>query len=286
MTNSGCQHFFDESTNTISYVVFDPDSKACVIIDPVLDYCAESGAISNESVSQLINYIYSHELKPCCVLETHIHADHLSASQVLKREFDIPVAIGDQVSKVQNYFNHLYGLEDQSASEQDFDILLSDLEKIQFKGLKITAYSTPGHTPACFSYLIGDRLFVGDTLFMPDYGTARCDFPAGDAGRLFDSIQLILSFPDTTKLMMCHDYLPGGRDLQWQSTVATQKANNIHIHDGISKEQFIQMRETRDRQLSVPKLLLPAIQVNIKAGKLPQPETNGIRYLKIPIDQF
>jgi len=286
MLRSQVQHFFDPDTFTLSYVVTDTHSNHCVIIDPILNYYPESGKISEHSIHTIITYIKEHKLQPKYILETHIHADHISGAQILKKTFDVPIAMGAHVKQVQDYFNALYHLEDDCGTAMDFDFLLKNDDTLTLGDLDIIGIETPGHTPACMSYCIGNHVFVGDTLFMPDYGTARCDFPNGDAATLFDSIQKLLSLPEQTQLMMCHDYMPEGRDLAWETTVAEQKLKNIHVHDGINKEQFIKLRISRDKQLSTPKLLLPAIQMNIRAGKLPQAAMNGVRYLKIPLNQL
>jgi glyoxylase-like metal-dependent hydrolase (beta-lactamase superfamily II) len=278
--------FFDEDTFTFTYLVTDPDSKSTAIIDPVLNFSQANGRTSTESAEKLVEYIEAHELQISWILETHAHADHLSSAQWLKQKYNAPVCIGKNITQVQDVFNQLFNLQQQGGSETDFNQLLVDGDKLPLGNLLIEVMHTPGHTPACVSYKINGVVFVGDTLFMPDYGSARCDFPGGDAGTLYDSIQKILALPDETKLYMCHDYMPNGRETLCQSTVADQKAKNIHINDSISRQVFIQNRTTRDATLTAPKLILPSIQINIRAGKLPVEEANGTAYLKLPLNKI
>jgi len=277
--------FFDEATNTVTYVVADPASAECVVIDPVLDYDAIAGRTSTESVEQLIDFIQGSKLRLSLVLETHVHADHLTAAPVLKDRLQANTAINVNNTAVQEVFTKMFNLDDVATDGSQFDRLLATDDVIDVGSISGHVLLTPGHTPACCTFVIGDAAFVGDTLFMPDFGTARCDFPGGDAEILYDSIQQIFALPDDTRLFMCHDYKAPGRDeYAWETTVAEQRSNNIHIHDGVSKKDFVAFRNERDSQLGVPKLILPAIQVNIQAGNMPPPEANGVSYLKIPIN--
>ncbi len=285
---SDVQAFFDEATFTVTYVVCDPASKHCAIIDSVLDYDPKSGRISYGSADKVADYVRSGGLTVDWILETHAHADHLSAAPYLKQLLGGKIAIGEHIKDVQKIFRTVFNLEgDFVADGSQFDHLFADSDTFSVGDLEGRVMHTPGHTPACLSYLIGDCVFVGDTLFMPDYGTARCDFPGGDAAILFDSIEKLFSLPGDTKCFTCHDYKAEGRDVfTWQSTIAGQKAENIHVRDGISKDEFVNMRNKRDATLAMPVLILPSVQVNIRAGRLPPPEDNGVSYLKIPIDQL
>jgi len=277
--------FFDEATNSVSYVVADPVTAACVVIDPVLDFDAAAGRTSTESVERVIDFIQSSKLSLELILETHVHADHLTAARVLQNRMRAKTAISTNVTAVQEAFTSLFNLDDVLTDGSQFDRLLAAGEVFDVGGISGRVLHTPGHTPACNTYVVGDAAFVGDTLFMPDFGTARCDFPGGDAEILYDSIQRIFELPDDTRLFMCHDYQAPGRDeFAWETTVAEQRRKNVHIHEGISKQEFIAFRNERDSQLGVPKLILPAIQVNIQAGDMPTPEANGISYLKLPIN--
>ena len=277
--------FFDKATWTFSYVVSDPSTLRCVIIDPVLNYDAKSGRTSTQSADELIEYITNENLKLEWLLETHAHADHVTAAYYLKHKLGGKTAIGEHISSVQSVFKQIFNLGlDFSADGSQFNDLLKDGQQISFGSQSITCRAVPGHTPACVAYEIGDALFVGDTLFLPDVGTARCDFPGGDARQLFQSIKKILSYPDDTKLYMCHDYPPAGRMAQCQTTVAQQRSSNIHIHDGVSQDDFVLMRTTRDKTLDMPALILPSIQINIRAGNMPASEPNGTSYLKIPLN--
>src|SRR3990167_5238158 len=263
------QAFFDPATYTYSYVVTDPGSKRCAIIDSVLDYDPASGRTSHNSADRLIQYVRDNQLQVDWLLETHVHADHLSAAPYLKRELGGQLAIGENITVVQNTFGKLF----------------KDGDSFQVGAIEARAIHTPGHTPACMTYLIGDAGFVGDTLFMPDYGTARCDFPGGDARTLFQSIRKLFELPDATRLFMCHDYkAPGRDDFRNQTTVAEQRAHNVHVHEGIGEADFVAMRSARDATLGMPTLILPSVQVNMRAGQLPPAEENGTRYLKIPLD--
>src|SRR5688572_8231636 len=277
--------FFDEPTNTISYLVADPETRQAAVIDPVLDYDPASGAVSARSADRILAAADDEGLSIGLVLETHPHADHLTAAAAIKARTGAKVGIGAGICDVQKSFAPIFsGGSDGKCDGGDFDLLLADGQKLPLGNLTIAVISTPGHTPACVSYKVGDAVFVGDTLFMPDYGTARCDFPGGDARQLYRSIHKLLSLPPETGLFMCHDYKAPGRDeYAWETTVGDQRADNLHIGGGVSEDDYVAMREKRDSSLSAPKLLLPAIQVNIRAGRLPPPEANGVSYLKIPV---
>ena len=279
------QAFFDPATSTYSYVVSDPATSHCAIIDSVLDYDAAAGRTATTSADRLIAYVREQGLSVQWLLETHVHADHLSAAPYLKAALGGQLAIGEQIRVVQNTFGKLFNAGSEFAVDgRQFDQLFRDEQVFQLGSLNARALHTPGHTPACMTYLIGDAAFVGDTLFMPDYGTARCDFPGGDARTLFRSINKVLSLPPETLLYMCHDYQPGGREVQYVSTVADERARNVHVRNGISEEAFVAMRTARDATLGMPTLILPSVQVNIRAGALPPPEANGVSYLKIPVN--
>ena len=282
------QHFFDENTNTFSYVVSDPATRQCAIIDSVLDYDPASATTSTIHADEIIAYIHKNELTVEWILETHVHADHLTASQYLKSQLGGKIAMSHKISIVQETFSAIYNLDIKYFnSHQSFDYLFADHETFTIGELQAYNIPTPGHTPACLSYVIGDAVFVGDTLFMPDYGTARCDFPKGSAGQLYDSVQLLYELPEETRVFLCHDYLPESRErYEHETLLKTQKEQNIHIHTGVSKAEFIEMRTQRDATLTMPKLILPSIQINMDAGKFPQPEANGIRYLKLPLNYF
>ena len=285
MKNPDVTGFFHEATNTVSYVVADPQTGSCAVIDPVLDFDYASGRTSSASVDRLIGFIRDNELALELVLETHVHADHLTASALLNRELQSKTAIGTGISAVQEVFTGIFNIDDVASDGSQFDVLLADGDTFRIGKLEGRVMHTPGHTPACNTYVIGDAAFVGDTLFMPDYGTARCDFPGGDAGMLYDSIQKIFALPDDTRLFMCHDYKAPGRDeYAWETTVAEQRANNIHIHGGVTREEFVEFRNGRDATLSMPALILPSLQVNIRAGEMPPPEANGVSYMKLPVD--
>ena len=280
--------FFHEDTNTFSYVVRDPATKACAIIDSVLDYDPASASTSTIHADKIIAYIKEQGLTVEWILETHVHADHLTAAQYLKAELGGKIAMSQKIGIVQQTFGAIYHLDiKQWNAQQLFDYLFEDHESFQIGTLKAYNIPTPGHTPACLSYVIGDAVFVGDTLFMPDYGTARCDFPRGSAEQLYDSVQSLFQLPEDTRVFLCHDYLPETRESYvCESDIQTQKKQNIHIHQGISKAEFAQMRNQRDSGLSMPKLILPAIQINMKAGQFPEPEQNGVSYLKLPLNYF
>ena len=277
--------FFDPETWTYTYVVSGGKGTPCVIIDSVLNYDPKSGRTSTHSADEVIQFIQNEELKLAWILETHAHADHLTAAPYLQEKLGGKLVIGNHITNVQSVFKGVFNLEEGFAVDgSQFDHLLTDGESLDFGELSLKALYVPGHTPACMAYEIGDALFVGDTLFMPDVGTARCDFPGGNAKTLYQSIQKILSYPNETKLYMCHDYPPNGRSPEFCSTVGAEKSGNIHVHDGISEEQFVQMRTQRDKTLQMPTLILPSIQVNIRAGHFPEPEDNGKSYLKIPLN--
>lgn len=281
--------FFDPHTWTISYLVMDQASRRCALIDSVLDYDPKSGRTRTESADRLIARVRELDARVDWILETHVHADHLSAAAYLKDQLGAQVAIGNQITRVQKVFGALFNEAPAFARDgSQFDVLLEDGAEFAIGGLSARALHTPGHTPACMTYLVqvGDECvaFVGDTLFMPDYGTARCDFPGADARTLYRSIGKILALPSQTRLFMCHDYLPNGRELQYMTTVAEQRANNIHIHQGVDEDSFVKMREARDATLDMPVLILPSVQVNMRSGHFPEPEDNGVSYLKIPLN--
>ncbi len=276
---------FDQATWTVTYVVHDGPGTACALIDSVLDYDPKSGRTRTTSADQVIAYVKAHNLQVQWILETHAHADHLSAAPYLKQHLGGRIAIGARITGVQKVFKGIFNLEPEFAVDgSQFDVLLRDDQVIEFGALSARVMSVPGHTPACVAYQVGDAVFVGDTLFMPDVGTARCDFPGGDARTLYASVRRILSLPGDTRLFMCHDYPPRNRPIEFQTTVAAQRQANIHMHDGISEEQFVQMRTQRDATLEMPVLILPAVQINIRAGHLPPEEANGTAYVKIPLN--
>ena len=276
--------FFDESTNSISYLVADPKTRQAAVIDPVLDFESASGSIGTHFAERILSAADEQGLSIALVLETHPHADHLTAAPFFKERTGAKVGIGVGVREVQKIFAPMFGAGDVKSDGGDFDLLLEDGETLPLGELTIEVLATPGHTPACVSYKIGEAVFVGDTLFMPDYGTARTDFPGGDARQLYRSIRKLLSLPPETRLFMCHDYKAPGRDhFAWETTVAEEQAKNVHIGAGIPEDNYVAMREERDSSLRAPKLLLPAIQVNIRAGRLPPPDENGVCYLKIPV---
>ena len=277
--------FFDQSTNTISYVVRDPASDACAIIDPVLDLDYAAGRISHAGADALIAHVRARQLRVEWLIETHVHADHLSAAPYIRQQLGGRIGIGQHITAVQETFARVFdeGREFHRDGSQ-FDHLFSDGEAYTIGGMPAVALHTPGHTPACMTHVVGNAAFVGDTLFMPDGGTARADFPGGDAAILFRSIRRVLELPPQTRLFMCHDYGPGGRDIAWQSTVAAERAENIHIRDGVGEAEFVAMRQARDKTLAMPALIIPALQVNMRAGALPEPEASGKRFLKVPVD--
>ncbi len=280
--------FFDPATFTYSYVVSDPQTRQCAVIDSVLDYDAASGRTSHQAADRIIDYIRTHDLQVQWLLETHVHADHLSAAHYLKQHLGGRLAIGERITEVQRTFAELFNAGAGFATDgRQFDQLFRDGERFQIGSLDAQALHTPGHTPACLTYLIGDAAFVGDTLFMPDYGTARCDFPGGDARTLYRSIQKLFALPDSTRVFLCHDYKASGRETFFHETsIGAERAHNIHIHAGIDEEEFVTMRSARDATLGLPALILPSVQVNMRGGELPPAESNGTRYLKIPLDRL
>ncbi|MCP8467844.1 MBL fold metallo-hydrolase [Pseudomonas sp. ZM23] len=282
------QHFFDPATSTYSYVVSDPGTRRCAIIDPVLDYDAAAGRTSHAGARRIADYVRGQGLEVEWLLETHLHADHLSAAALLKRELGGRLAIGRAIAEVQRTFAGLLNIGvDFPCDGSQFDHLFDDGESFFIGGLQAEALHTPGHTPACMTYRVGDAAFVGDTLFMPDYGTARCDFPGGDARALYRSIQRLFALPDDTRLFMCHDYLTAEREEhQHETTVARQRQGNVHVREGVDEDAFVAMRRQRDATLNAPALIWPSIQVNMRGGELPPAEANGVRYLKIPLDRM
>jgi glyoxylase-like metal-dependent hydrolase (beta-lactamase superfamily II) len=279
------QGFFDPGTWTVSYVVHGGPGSACAIIDSVLDYDPKSGRTGTASADKLIACVQENKLQVQWILETHAHADHLSAAPYLQQHLGGQIAIGDRITAVQQVFKGIFNLEPGFAQDgSQFDHLLKEGERLQVGALTGQVLFVPGHTPACVAYQFGDAVFVGDTLFMPDVGTARCDFPGGDARSLYRSVRKLLSLPPQTRLFMCHDYPPEGRPAAFETTVAEQRARNIHVHDGVDEAQFVQMRTRRDATLEMPVLILPAVQVNIRAGHLPPADSNGVSYLKIPLN--
>ena len=285
MSEARIQHFYDEPTGTLSYVVADPDTSHAAIIDPVVGYSMESGHIDTAPSDVIVEYIHKEKLGLEWILETHAHADHLTGAQYIKSRLGGTVAIGEGIRKVQAHFGPVFNLNTDFAPDgHQFDRLFNDGEHFTIGKLECEVIATPGHTNDSISYKIGSAVFVGDSMFMPDFGTARCDFPGGDAELLYDSIQRILSLPGDTRLFMCHDYKPGGRELRWSCTVDEQREDNIHVKSGVSKAEFAAMRHERDATLNLPALIVPSIQVNIRAGHLPEAEDNGIAYIKTPID--
>lgn len=277
--------FFDEPTNTVSYLVGDPDTKQAAIIDPVLDYDHKSGKANVKSADAILAKAKEEGYTVALVLETHVHADHLSGAPYIKLKTGAKVGIGEHIKDVQKIFRPVFNAMDVSGEGSEFDILFKDGQHFAIGNLKGEVIATPGHTPACVSFKIEDAVFVGDTLFMPDYGTARADFPGGDARTLYRSIRRLMTLPDETRLFMCHDYLPkdGRKHYAWETTVAEERERNIHVREGVSEEDFVTMRTTRDATLSAPTLLMPSIQVNMRAGKLPPADANGVHYLRVPI---
>ena len=284
MTQPRVHAQFDEATHTVSYVVWDPATRRAAIIDPVLDYDHRTGRVSHRSADDLLGFVADQGLSVDWVLETHAHADHLSAAPYLKEKTGAPIGIGARITEVQRTFAPVFGLDDVSGDGREFDRLFRDGNTIALGGLQVEVMHTPGHTPACVSYRIGEAVFVGDTLFMPDYGTARADFPGGDARTLYRSIHRLLALPDATRLYLCHDYKAPGRDhFAWETTVGEEKTRNIHVGGGVDEASFVAMREARDATLAAPVLLLPSLQVNIRAGRLPDPDRDGRRFLRIPL---
>ena len=279
--------FFDEATFTVSHVVRDPGSRAAAIIDSVLDYDPAAGRTANTSADALIDYVKSEDLEVRWLLETHAHADHLSAAPSLQERLGGQLAIGHEILTVQDVFGKIFneGTEFRRDGSQ-FDQLFNDGDRFSIGGLEATVLHVPGHTPACLAYVIGDAVFPGDTLFMPDYGTARCDFPGGDARTLYRSIHRLTSLPDEARVFLCHDYKapPGRTEFAWETTIGAERTGNIHVRDGVTEDEFVAMRTQRDATLSMPKLILPSVQVNMNGGRLPPPEQNGTRYLKVPLN--
>ena len=276
--------FFDQPTNTISYLVADPATREAAVIDPVLDFDLASGDADARSAERILAFAAAHDWRIVMVLETHAHADHLSAAPFFKARTGAAIGIGEHIRDVQKIFRPVFALDDLKTDGSDFDRLFRDGQRFAIGALEVEVLHVPGHTPADVAYLIGDAAFVGDTLFMPDYGTARADFPGGDARQLYRSIRRVLSLPDATRLFLCHDYKAPDRDeFAWETTVGEQRRSSVHVHDGVTEDDFVAMREARDETLAVPKLLLPAIQVNIRAGNFPEAEANGVHYLRIPV---
>jgi glyoxylase-like metal-dependent hydrolase (beta-lactamase superfamily II) len=277
--------FFDEPTNTVSYVVKDPRSKACAIIDSVMDIDYAAGRIAYESADEIISYVQDEGLTVEWLIETHAHADHLSAAPYIQGKVGGKLGIGENITIVQQVFGKIFneGTEFQRDGSQ-FDRLFKDGDTYRIGTMAAFAMLTPGHTPACMTHVIGDAAFVGDTLFMPDGGTARADFPGGDARVLYRSVKRVLELPAEVRLFMCHDYAPGGRAIKWETTVAEERAHNIHVRDGVSEDEFVAMRTQRDATLPMPKLILPSVQVNMNGGRPPEPEDNGVRYRKVPLN--
>ena len=278
--------FFDEPTNSVSYVVSDPRTGRAAIVDSVLHFDPATGRTGKTPADALVAYVREHELTVDWLLETHVHADHLSAAPYLQGVLGGQIAIGRAITRVQDVFGKMFNAGTEFARDgSDFDVLFDDGDRFAIGELSCSVLHVPGHTPADVAFVIGDAAFVGDTLFMPDYGTARADFPGGDARVLFQSIRRLLGLPDETRLFLCHDYKAPGRDgYVWETTVGAQRTGNVHVRDGIDEDEFVAMRSARDATLSAPRLMLPAIQVNMRAGRLPEPEENGTRYLRIPLD--
>ena len=276
--------FFDDQTNTVSYLVADPASGEAAVVDPVLGFDAAGGVVDTTFADRMLARAAERRWRVAWVLETHAHADHLTAAPYIKSKTGAPIGIGEHIRQVQAIFGPLFAFDDLAPNGSDFDRLFTDSERFRVGALEVEVMHVPGHTPADVAYRIGDAVFAGDTLFMPDYGTARADFPGGDARTLYRSVRRLLALPETTRLFLCHDYkAPGRDDYRWETTVGEQKRANVHVRDGIDEEAFVTMREARDATLAVPKLLLPSIQVNIRAGHFPAPMANGIRYLRIPL---
>ncbi|ASK17939.1 MBL fold metallo-hydrolase [Halomonas sp. N3-2A] len=281
-------HFFDEPTNTFSYVVQDPESNACAILDSVLDFDYAAGHTDVRSADEIIEFIRENRLEVTWILETHVHADHLSAAPYLHQTLGGKTGIGAHIVDVQEIFGKAFNAGTEFARDgSQFDALFNEGDTFTIGSLQARVLHTPGHTPACLTYVIGDAAFVGDTLFMPDYGTARCDFPGGDARTLYRSIQKVLALPPQTRLFLCHDYKAPGRDVyQHETNVAEQRDANVHVHEGITEDEFVKMRTERDATLGMPKLIIPSVQVNMRAGEMPPADDNGVVYLKVPINRF
>jgi glyoxylase-like metal-dependent hydrolase (beta-lactamase superfamily II) len=285
MMNPDVLSFFDAVTNTVSYVVGDPATGRAAIVDPVLDFDPVAGRTSTRSIDAVVACIRERGWTVDWILETHVHADHLSGAAVLKEQLGGAIAISGKVAEVQAMFRGIFNLEDLAVDGRQFDRLFADGDRFRIGELEARVLGTPGHTPACVTYVIGDAAFVGDTLFMPDYGTARTDFPGGSAGALYDSIHRIFALPADTRLFVCHDYkAPGREEFAWETSVGAQRSSNVHVRDGVSREGFVAKREARDRELGMPRLIVSSIQVNVRAGQMPPSESNGVSYLKLPVD--
>ena len=284
MTDATIRSFFDPATYTVTHVVSDPATQRAAIIDSVLDYDPKSGRTATRSADAVIAHVREAGLTVDWHLETHAHADHLSAAPYLKAQLGGRIAIGEHIRDVQRVFKGLFNAADLRTDGGEFDHLFQDGETFAIGQLQARVLHTPGHTPACVSYVVGRDAFVGDTLFMPDYGTARCDFPGGDARVLYQSIRKLLALGDDLRLHLCHDYMPGGREVRWETTAGEERQGNIHVREGVTEDEFVQMRTARDRTLDMPVLMLPAVQVNARAGRLPPAEDNGVSYLKIPLN--
>ncbi|QIM47763.1 MBL fold metallo-hydrolase [Pusillimonas sp. DMV24BSW_D] len=279
--------FYDDTTGTVTYVVYEKPGSVCAIVDPVLDYDPKAGRTSTASADKVIAFVKEMNLSVEWILETHAHADHLSAAPYMRSRLGGKIAIGANITRVQGVFKKIFNLEPEFRLDgSQFDHLIEEGVPFTIGNLQAEAIHVPGHTPACMAYKVGDAVFVGDTLFMPDLGTARCDFPGGDAHTLYRSVQKLLRLPSETRLFMCHDYPPEGREAHFESTVGEQRVHNIHIHEGVSEAAFVEMRTQRDATLDMPNLILPSVQVNIRAGQTPPPEGNGVSYLKIPLNQL
>lgn len=277
--------FFDPQTSTVTYIVIDPETRNAAIVDSVLDFDPKSGRTSTDSADQVIERVRQDGLTVEWILETHAHADHLTAAPYLKEKLGGKIAIGVHIKDVQKVFQGVFNLKSEFATDgRQFDHMFADGDEFSIGNVPVRVIHTPGHTPACITYVAGNAAFVGDTLFMPDYGTARADFPGGDAATLYRSVQKLFALPGDTRLFMCHDYQPGGREPQWETTVAEERAKNIHIHEGVSEAEFVKMRTERDATLEMPVLILPSIQINIRAGEMPPAEDNGVHYLKLPMN--
>lgn len=277
--------FFDDDTFTVTYLVVDERTKACAIVDSVLDFDPKSGRTATKSADALLAFVADAGLTVEWILETHVHADHLTAAPYLKEKLGAPVAIGASIATVQGTFKKLFNAEESFRTDgSQFDRLFADGDTFAIGSLEAKVLHTPGHTPACLSYLIGDAVFVGDTIFMPDFGSARCDFPGGDARTLYKSVRKLLDLPPQTRMFVGHDYAPNDRAYAWETTVAAQRAENIHMRDGVSEDEFVAMRSERDATLDMPRLILPSVQINMRAGAFPPPEDNGVSYLKLPLN--
>jgi glyoxylase-like metal-dependent hydrolase (beta-lactamase superfamily II) len=285
MTQPIIHSFFDEPTHTVTYLVIDPETRVAAVVDPVLDYDHASGNSNVDSANRVLAKAAEEKCKIALILETHVHADHLSGAPYIRLKTGAAVTIGERIREVQNIFRPIFNAQDVSGSGAEFDRLVKDGETFNIGALKVEVIATPGHTPACVSYKVGDAVFVGDTLFMPDYGTARADFPGGDARILYRSIQRLMALPPETRLFMCHDYLPknGRKTYVWETTVDDEKRGNVHVHEGVSEDDYVAMRSARDKTLSAPTLLLPSIQVNMRAGKMPPADSNGVHYIRVPV---